>query len=51
MSYIAIRRGEEKERRRAEILDSAEALYAKKGWEALTVHQVGPSARVSRALV
>jgi TetR/AcrR family transcriptional regulator len=51
MSYIAIRRGEEKERRRAEILDAAEALYAKKGWDALTVDQVARSARLSRALV
>src|ERR1700724_4454263 len=51
MSYIAERRGEEKERRRAEILDAAEALYAKKGWDALTVDQVARSARLSRALV
>ena len=51
MSYIAERRGEEKERRRAEILDAAEALYAKHGWDALTVDQVARSARLSRALV
>ncbi len=51
MSYIAERRGEEKERRRAEILDAADALYAEKGWEALTVDQVARSARLSRALV
>jgi AcrR family transcriptional regulator len=51
MSYIAERRGEEKERRRAEILDAAEALYVKKGWDALTVDQVARSARLSRALV
>jgi TetR/AcrR family transcriptional regulator len=51
MSYIAERRGEEKERRRAEILDAAESLYAKKGWDALTVDQVARSARLSRALV
>src|SRR6202162_5826743 len=51
MSYIAVRREEEKERRRAEILDAAEALYAKKGWDALTVDQVARSARLSRALV
>jgi AcrR family transcriptional regulator len=51
MSYIAERRGEEKERRRAEILDAAEAMYAEKGWEALTVDQVARSARLSRALV
>jgi TetR/AcrR family transcriptional regulator len=51
MSYIAERRIEEKERRRAEILDAAEALYAKKGWEAVTMDQVARGARLSRALV
>lgn len=51
MSYLAERRGEEKERRRAEILDAAAALYAKKGWDALTIEQVARSARLSRALV
>jgi TetR/AcrR family transcriptional regulator len=51
MSYIAQRRGEEKERRRAEILDAADTLYAKMGWDALTVDQVARSARLSRALV
>jgi AcrR family transcriptional regulator len=51
MSYIAERRTEEKERRRAEILDAAEALYAEKGWEAVTVDQVARGARLSRALV
>ena len=51
MSYIAERRGEEKERRRAEILDAAEILYASKGWDSLTVDQVARGARLSRALV
>jgi AcrR family transcriptional regulator len=51
MSYIAERRGEEKERRRAEILDAAELLYAEKGWDAVTVEQVARSARLSRPLV
>jgi TetR/AcrR family transcriptional regulator len=51
MSYIAQRRIEEKERRRAEILDAAEALYAKEGWDLVTVDQVARSARLSRALV
>jgi AcrR family transcriptional regulator len=51
MTYIAERREEEKERRRAEILDSAQALYLEKGWDALTVDQVARSARLSRALV
>ena len=47
MSYIAVRREEEKERRRAEILDAAETLYAKKGWDGLTVDQVARTARLS----
>ena len=51
MSYIAERRVEEKERRRAEILDAAEALYAKEGWDRVTVDQVARGARLSRALV
>jgi TetR/AcrR family transcriptional regulator len=51
MSYIAQRRSEEKERRRSEILDAAEALYAKEGWDLVTVDQVARGARLSRALV
>jgi AcrR family transcriptional regulator len=51
MSYIAQRRVEEKERRRAEILDAAEVLYAKEGWDLVTVDQVARGARLSRALV
>ena len=51
MSLIANRRSEEKERRRAEILDAAETLYAAKGWDAVTVDEVARSARLSRALV
>jgi AcrR family transcriptional regulator len=51
MSYIAERREEEKERRRAELLDAAESLYAKEGWEAVTIEQVARTARLSRALV
>src|ERR1700733_12831249 len=51
MSYITERREEEKERRRAEILDAAETLYSQKGWDAVTVDQVARSARLSRALV
>jgi TetR/AcrR family transcriptional regulator len=50
-SYIAERRVEEKERRRSEILDAADALYAEKGWESVTVDQVARGARLSRALV
>jgi AcrR family transcriptional regulator len=51
MSYILERREEEKERRRGEILDAAESLYAKQGWEAVTMEQVARTARLSRALV
>jgi TetR/AcrR family transcriptional regulator len=51
MSYIAERRQEEKERRRAEILDAAEGVAAQEGWDALTVDQVARKARLSRALV
>jgi AcrR family transcriptional regulator len=51
MSYIVERRSEEKDRRRAEILDAAEALYAKTGWDALTIDQVARGARLSRALI
>jgi AcrR family transcriptional regulator len=51
MSYIVERREEEKERRRGEFLDAAESLYAKQGWEALTMDQVARTARLSRALI
>jgi AcrR family transcriptional regulator len=51
MNYLAERRQEEKERRRAEILDAAEAVAAKVGWDELTVEQVARGARLSRALV
>lgn len=51
MSYIAERRQEERDRRRAEILDAAEAVYAEVGWESVTMEQVARRARLSRALV
>ena len=51
MSYIAERRQEERDRRRAEIVDAAEALYAEVGWDAVTMDQVARRARLSRALV
>ena len=51
MSYIAERREEERERRRVEIIEAAEALYAKKGWDAVTMDAVGRQARLSRALI
>lgn len=51
MSYVAIRREEEKERRRAEMVDAAEALYADVGWDDVTMDRVAKSARLSRALL
>jgi AcrR family transcriptional regulator len=51
MSYIAERREEEKEQRRAEIIDAAEQLYAETGWDAVTMDRVAKSARLSRALI
>lgn len=51
MSYLAERRLEEKERRRLEILDAAEAVAAVVGNEAMTMDQVARKARLSRALV
>jgi AcrR family transcriptional regulator len=51
MSYVAERREEEKERRRAEMVDAAEELYAKVGWDAVTMDRVAKSARLSRALL
>jgi AcrR family transcriptional regulator len=51
MSYLAERRQEERDRRRAEIVDAAEALYAEVGWDAVTMEQVARRARLSRALV
>lgn len=51
MSYVAERREEEKERRRAEIVDAAEELYAEVGWDAVTMDRIAKSARLSRALI
>jgi AcrR family transcriptional regulator len=51
MSYIAERRQEERDRRRAEIVDAAEAVYAECGWDAVTMDQVARKARLSRALL
>ena len=51
MSYLAVRREEEKERRRAEMVDAAEELYAKVGWDTVTMDRVAKSARLSRALL
>jgi AcrR family transcriptional regulator len=51
MSYISERRQEEKDRRRIEILDAAEALYSEQGWDAVTMDQIARRARLSRALL
>ena len=51
MNYIADRRQEEKDRRRSEILDAAEAVAATEGFAALTMDQVARRARISRALL
>ena len=51
MSYIAERRQEERDRRRGEIVDAAEALYSELGWDAVTMDAVARKARLSRALV
>jgi AcrR family transcriptional regulator len=51
MSHITERRQEERDRRRGEIVDAAEALYAEVGWDAVTMDQVARRARLSRALV
>ena len=51
MNYIAERRLEEKERRRAEIIDAAEAAGREMGLDALTMDDVARRARLSRALL
>jgi TetR/AcrR family transcriptional regulator len=51
VSYLAERREEERERRRLEIIEAAERLYAEKGWDLLTMDQVARAARLSRTLV
>ena len=51
MSYITERRQQERGRRRTEIVDAAEALYAEVGWDAVTMDLVARRARLSRALL
>ena len=51
MNDLADRRNEEKERRRAEILDAAEVVAASEGWDDMTMDQVARRARLSRALL
>jgi AcrR family transcriptional regulator len=49
--HSAVRRLEEKERRRAEIVAAALALARQHGWDAVTMDGVARQARLSRALV
>lgn len=51
MTYIQERRQEERDRRRGEILDAAEALYADADWDTVTMDQLARRARLSRALI
>jgi TetR/AcrR family transcriptional regulator len=51
MSYVTERRQEEKDRRRAEIVDAAIEVYREVDWGAVTIDQVAKRARLSRALV
>ena len=51
MNDLVDRRNEEKERRRAEILDAAEVVAASEGWDDMTMDQVARRARLSRALL
>lgn len=51
MNPLAERRQEEKERRRLEILDAAEAVAAVVGFESMTMELVARKARLSRALI
>lgn len=51
MNQLAERRLEERERRRLDILDAAEAVASVVGIEAMTMEQVARKARLSRALV
>jgi AcrR family transcriptional regulator len=51
MNDLADRRHEERERRRAEILDATEAVAASAGWDDTTMDHVARRARLSRALL
>jgi AcrR family transcriptional regulator len=51
MSDIDERRLEEKERRRLEIIDAAEAVFGEVGFDEATMLQIARKARLSRALV
>jgi AcrR family transcriptional regulator len=51
MSHIEERRLEEKERRRAEIVDAAEKVFAVIGFDNATMEEIARRARLSRALL
>lgn len=51
MEPIESRRHEEKERRREDILDAAEAVFADKGFDDAKMDDIARAARVSRALL
>lgn len=51
MEGIESRRVEEKERRREDILDAAETVFAAKGFDAAKMDDIARGARVSRALL
>lgn len=51
MSYITERRLEEKDRRRNEIVDAAEEVFSRVGFDAATMEEVARHARLSRALL
>ncbi len=51
MDPIESRRHEEKERRREDLLDAAETVFAEKGFDAAKMDDIARTARVSRALL
>lgn len=51
MSDLRKRRAEEKEQRREAIVDAAEAVFTRRGYDAAKMEDVARQARVSRALV
>ncbi|MGD9597918.1 MAG: TetR/AcrR family transcriptional regulator [Steroidobacteraceae bacterium] len=51
MNELTERRQEERERRRADLIDAAEAVAAEVGVEAMTMDEVARKARLSRALL
>jgi TetR/AcrR family transcriptional regulator len=51
MNYVAERRQEEKERRREQIVDAAEKVFAEFGFDEASMDKVARASRVSRALL